>query len=365
MKRPSSRLLLRLETALRRTRDPIEAACLRAERAGLLARHGQADEARAELAALQGQFALRPHPAVSAWLAMADAWLQGEGGNADAVAHDKLKRAQALSAAAALTPLHALSSAWLAQLDCVQRDWDGMARNAALALRLAGTEHPAARARACLVVAVACHFAERMDRAQSWYASAREHAQDEGDDATLSALNHAMTALRVQHAVQAAVFGGDAPGLARTAEVAVESTENFERWTGAALPGVALSLLRAAVASVQEQHDKALVLYERYAAGAVLRGSGLADLAWCRWQLGDAAGALRDAKSAKACIDAAKQVDERAVAHGRLAELFKRMGDEANGLRHEALAQECRAAHRRAQAQAMAALEAAQLKSPG
>jgi len=369
MKLPTSRLLARLDAALAKTRDPVEAACLRTERAGFLARHGHMEEAQAEFAALHAQFDPRPQAAVSIWLCIAEGWLLHYG-SLSAVARDKMKRAQALSAAAKLTRLHALSSAWLAQMDYAHGDWEAMARNAALALQLAGADQHAARARACLVVAVAYHFAERLDRAQPWYARAREHASADGDETTLSALNYNMMASRVHHAIQAAIFGGDAQGLARSAQAAMESTGNFDDWIGTASLDALIPMQRAGIASVQGQHAQALALYEAHLADAQkqglarLMGSFLADVAWCRWHLGDAASALRDAQAAAASIDPAMDVDDRALAHGRLGELFKLLGDKDAGLHHSALARECWANHRQNQARVVAVLEAAKLVLP-
>src|SRR5205085_11523468 len=121
-------LLARLDAALARARQPVEVACLRAERAGFLARLGRFDEARAVLGSLHAQFDPRPHAAVSAWLCLVEGWML-HFGNFGAGARDKMKRAQALSAAAGLQPLQALSSAWLAHMDYLADDIVETVRN--------------------------------------------------------------------------------------------------------------------------------------------------------------------------------------------------------------------------------------------
>ena len=78
MNRPSvagSRLLARLEADIRKTPHPIDNACLRAERASQLARVGQYDAAREEIAALHSAFDRQANPAVSAWLCLAEGCL--------------------------------------------------------------------------------------------------------------------------------------------------------------------------------------------------------------------------------------------------------------------------------------------------
>jgi hypothetical protein len=366
MKLPQSRLLARLDAALARSRHPVEAACLRAERAGFLARLGHFDEARAVLGSLHAQFDPQPQAAVSAWLCMAEGWML-HFGSLSSGARDKMKRAQALSAAAGLVPLQALSSAWLAHMDYLADDADEMLRNLALALKLAAPDHHSARARACMVVALSYDFGERLDRAQLWYVRAREHANADGDETTLSALNYNITGHRAHHAVQAAMFGGDAQDQARQALAGAEATGNFDAWVGTLSLDALVPMQRAALASVQRQYGEALALYEKHfdAAGrqglARLAAKHLADMAWCRWHLGDTAGARRDAQAAVDSMAATTQADDRAVAHARLAALFKLLDDEAAAARHAALGRDEWAAHRRFQAAWVDALEAAQL----
>lgn len=363
---PQSRLLTRLDAALAKTRHPIESACLRAERAGFLARHGHFDEAQAEFDALHSLFDRQPVPAVSAWLCIAEGWLL-HFSSLSAAARDKMKRAQALSAAVNMTHLHALSSAWLAQMDYTANDIDSLVRNVSLSLRLAAPDNHAARARACMVVALTYDFVERLDRAQPWYARAREHAVADGDETTQSALNYNISAQRVHHAMQAAVFGGDALEQARYALAGAECAGNFDEWVGTASLNALLPMQRACIASIQGQYADALGLYQRYLADAQRQGldrltsNYVADMAWCRWHLGDRAGALRDAQTAAAAIDASMHLDDRATAHGRLGLLFRLFDEEAAAAHHSAQGRDCWAEHRKHQAMVLQAMEAAAL----
>ena len=366
MKSPKSRLLARLDAALAKTRHPVDQACLRAERAGFLARLGHFDEARAVIASLHGQFDHHPHPAVSAWLSMAEGWML-HFGSMSSGARDKLKRAQALSTAAGLTQLQALSSAWLAHMDYLASDTDAMVRNVSLALKLASADNHGALARASMVVALAYDFAGRVDRAQPWYIRVREHATIDGDDTTLSALNYNLSGHRVHHAMEAAIFGGDALEWARQASVTTEATGNFDAWVGTLALDALVPMQRACLASIQGQYGEALVLYEKHIDDARRQGLGrlasnyLADMAWCRWHLGDAAGARRDTEAAAEGIDPSMHADDRAMAHGRLAALFKLLDDSDAAQRHAALSRECLSVHRKVQAALIEALQAAAL----
>src|SRR5689334_20518392 len=102
-----SRLLNHLEAAIAAAGYTVQADCLRAERAGLLARQGQLAEARAVVSALQSQYAAQPHPAVSAWLSLSEG-LVSYFSDLNRAARDKVSRAYALSAAAREQRLHAL-----------------------------------------------------------------------------------------------------------------------------------------------------------------------------------------------------------------------------------------------------------------
>jgi len=124
----------------------------------------------------------------------------------------------------------------------------------------------------------------------------------------------------------------------------------------------------ATMASLQGQYGHALALYEKHLADAQKQGlerltaNYLADIAWCRWNVGDRHGASRDAKAAAASIDTGMHLDDRATAHGRLGSLLKLLGDEDAALRHAAQGRECWEAHRKFQAQVLQAVEAAQLR---
>jgi tetratricopeptide (TPR) repeat protein len=353
---PASRLVARLDAAIARAVHPVDAACLRAERAGHLARQGHFDEAGRDIAALHAEFRQQPNAAVSAWLCLAEG-LTAYFSNMSAVSRDKIQRAHALSAAARIRPLQALSTAWLAHMDYVALDVERMARNVTEALQTVASDNHSAQARACLVMGLALHFAERLDLAQPWYAKVREHALADGDEATLSALIHNIAWHRGNHAMQSTIFGGNASEHARHAMAGAVSTDNFDQWIGATSLDALVPMLRAVVFSVQGEFERALTLYEVHLADARTQGLGrmsanfLADMAWCRWHGGDAEGARDDAASAASSIEPSMHADDRAVAHGRLGQLLRAMGDIDAALPHEQQARECWTAHRRLQAQ--------------
>ncbi|MEO8278241.1 MAG: hypothetical protein ABI564_01045 [Ideonella sp.] len=363
-----SRLLTRLDSDIRKTYDPVDSACLRAERAMQLARLGQFDKAHQEMASLHAGFDRLPTASVSAWICLAEGCI-AYFSSLSSAARDKMQRAHAISAAANLTRIRAISAAWLAHMDFAQFDLEATSRHAREALELADPSNLAAISRACLVVGVAYHFANRLDLAQPWFVRSRECASAEGDEATLSAVIYNIAAYRGNHALQNSLFGGDSSEHARQALAGADSTDNLGQWVGITSLDALVPMLRAVIHSVQGEHDKALALYQAHWLDAKRQGLGrlsanyLADMAWCRWNRGDVDGARRDAASAGGNIDPSMHADDRAVAHGRLAQVYRAIGEIDNALQHEGKARESWNVHKRLQARAIELL--ADLPAPG
>lgn len=359
-----SRMLARLDATIAATRHPVQAACLRAERAGHLARQGHTDAAAQEIKAVHALFDRQPHVAVSAWLSLAEGFLAYFTNLSD-FAGDKFLRAHALSRASGMVQLQALSAAWLAHMAYTRFDVGAMVTHLSEALRRGDPDEPGgARARACLVMGTAYHYAERLDLAQPWYARARAVAVQDGDDATLSALAHNMAWHRGNHAMQAVVFGGESIRPARQAQAGAEATGNFDQWMGTSSLDALVPMLCAVVASAQGRHGDALALYKQHLATSQRQGLGrmranfLVDMAWCEWHAGDRADAVRLADEGTRALSPTMHADDRAVAHGRLAQLHAVMGEADVAAAHEQQARADWAVHCRLQTQLVEALGA-------
>lgn len=361
---PPSRLLGRLDAALAATRQPVAMACLRAERAGHMARQGRIADAREEIQAVHALFDRQPHVEVSTWLAVAEGFLAYFTNLSD-TARDKFQRAHALSRASGLAHLQALSAAWLAHMAYTRFDLPAMGAHLTEALDTSIPGQNNARARACLVAGTAYHYAERLDLAQTWYAKARVAAALDGDEATLSALAHNMAWHRGNHAMQAAVFGGDAGDQARHAQAGAEASGNFDQWMGTSSLDALVPMLCAVVASAQGRHADALALYDKHLDDAQRQGLGrmrsnfLVDMAWCHWHVGQADVAQRLADEGVAALDVGMHVDDRAVAHGRLAQLRGLMGQTEVAAQHAQLARADWSAHQALQRKVIDALDRA------
>lgn len=358
-----SRLLSHLDAAIAAAASqPVKADCLRAERAGLLARQGQLAEARSVISALQAQYTRQPNPSVSAWCTLADG-LVSYFSDLNRASRDKMRRAKALSAAARDDRVHALAAAWLSHMDYVDHDLEAMGRNVSEAFQFAKPDHHGAQARACLVVAQAYHFGGRFDSAQPWYAKTRQHANAEGDEAMLSAVMHNMAGLLTNESRQTVLCGHQDAAVTRRAMLGIESTGNFDALVGTASLNALVPLLRAQACSLQERWADAVALYDAHFSDGLLQGLDRmraclgADLAWCRLQLGQTEQALKDALAAEVAVSHDRDVDDRAAAHSRLAQVFTQMGQPEAAARHSAQAAIDWRAHERDQALAVALMD--------
>ncbi|HWI11548.1 MAG TPA: hypothetical protein VNU48_09485 [Burkholderiaceae bacterium] len=364
-----SRLLSRLEDDIRSATQTLAADRLRCERAAYLARLGEFDEATREIAAVHQRHEARPNAAISVWLNLAHG-LVSHYRELGSQAHDRVRRAHAMSVAAGLTDLQALSAAWLAHLDYLRMNATGAAGHAAEALRLARSDHHAAQARACLVVAQTYDEAGRLDRARPWYDQAHRHATAEGDDATLSAMLWNKASLRVAALRQAVASGQVGAAAEAQALLSAESTANFDAMLGVRSLRALQPILRAQTCSLLGRTDEALALYEQHLTEALdqglrsIEGTLVADRAWCRLQARNISGASEDARLAEGCLAREAPFGDRAPGHSRLTQVWEALGDHAAAERQRQLSLHAWQGHARDQANLLEALDKALAAAP-
>jgi len=149
----------------------------------------------------------------------------------------------------------------------------------------------------------------------------------------------------------------------------IESTGNFDALVGTASLSALVPLLRAQVCSLQGRWADAVALYDAHFSDGLLQGLDRmraclgADLAWCRLQLGQTEQALKDALAAEVAVAHDRDVDDRAAAHSRLAQVFTQMGQAEAAARHSAQAVVDWRAHERDQAAAVAVMDKALVTS--
>lgn len=340
-----SRLLSRLDAQISAANDPFARDCLRAERACYFARQGRFDEAKMVLDALREHYAAEPRALMSAWLSLAEglmSYFQDMGPRS----RDKVLRAYAISAAAGLKPMHALSAAWLAHLDFARFDIEAMALHVDQALKIAAPDQHCARARASLVIAHALHTAGRLDLATRWYGLTRMHALHDGDDASISALIHNMANNRLDGLRHSTLIGSPNLDSGQKAIIGNESTANFDQMVGASSLDLLNPIRSARTFSLMGDPARALTVYQEHMSVGAKEGLGLerlhcdlfSDRAWCLARLGQRDAARADAVAAEACLIAETQIDDRAATHSRLALTYATLNDKEIACHHERLA---------------------------
>ena len=314
---------------------PARCAVLQVQRAILWLRHGRETEAREELDRLHARALQHPRVELAAWLHLAEglmAYFGAFGGDA----RDRVRRARVIAHAGGHASLQALADAWLAQMDFVGRDIEGLIGHAQAALAaLQPTDH-AAGCRVATALAMAWSRAAGDDAATPWYAWARQHAIAEGDDAALAALHYNQTLMRALQIRQAVLAGERSEAAA--ALLSIDSIGRYDDAVGGSARADLTPLLRAQLLTVQGDFAEAAALLQAQLPAATATGlarlgiSMLADLAWCWANTGEVlrARALADqaALEAQAEDERCCDIEELAALHARLAQVYARLRED-------------------------------------
>ncbi|MEY2687156.1 MAG: hypothetical protein RL375_1354 [Pseudomonadota bacterium] len=324
-------LLERLDRDIAHSRLPREIPHLRAERAVLLARLGDFERARQDLAYLRGLPESSSNPVLGAWM-----WL-GEGvldyfESMNQRARDRVQRARALAVSAKSQRILALTSAWCAHFDYNAGDFSSMVHNLADAFRAASFDHHSALTRACVVVAVAYHCGGSEELAQPWYARARSHATREGDGVSLSSIAYNLAALRITNTRLLEHFGVLDKVIAKRALLGVESSAQLDMTVQARALAPVSSIQRAQILCVLEEFSDALTLLDQHYDQAIAQGMARdeaqlqADRAWCLYRLGRGDEARDMVRAAAAAVTWSTERDGKAIAHAQLARTCAALG---------------------------------------
>ncbi|MBA4342802.1 MAG: hypothetical protein C0423_11710 [Methylibium sp.] len=337
-----SRLLQQLDQQIAAAGSLLDAACLRAQRAMLLTRHGHLSQAREQLTQLHQQAFQHPNAKLGAWLHLAEG-LMSYYTDFGVAARDKVQRAQAMARAADQRDVDVLATAWLAHLAYVGHDLQGLVEQAKACLAIAVPGDHQALARLSIALGLALHFANRWELAQVWYSLARREASADGDDATTSALMYNMAEMRTAQMRHESLAYPTRPRPDLL--LGADSIRHYDAAVGASAMSELTPLLRAQVLVMQGEYESASQLYEEYLPQAMGRGLSrlggnlLADLAWCRVNLGQREQALAHARDAEMELDPRSDVDDRAATHSRLAQVYEALGEDLVSLTHAQTAQ--------------------------
>lgn len=340
-----SRLFKQLDQQVAAAPSPMASIGPRARRAMQLARHGALSEAREALTVLHQLSFQHPHADIGAWLHLAEGLMAYYNGFSLQPAQERIQRAHVIASShSGLEEVQVLADAWLTQLAFVRHELDGLILHARRCLSLArpDADH-GALARLGMALGVSWHFTGDSETAQRWYQFARRHATAEGDDTTLSALMYNMAAMRVAQLRRESLSGA-----VRVQEMllSVDSVDHYDAAVGAAMMNELTPVLRAQVLTVEGRFEEARQLYEQHLPQAMSLGlerlgsSLLSDVAWCRANSGQPDLALLQAREAEIELDPRCDLDDQAITHSRLAQVYRLLGETADAQRHDALATE-------------------------
>lgn len=340
-----SRLLKQLDQQVAAAPSPMASVVPRARRAMQLARHGALTEAREALTTLHQLSFQHPHADIGAWLHLAEGLMTYYNGFSVQPAQERIQRAHAIASThPGLEEVQVLADAWLAQLAFVRHEPEAVIEYAHRCLAAARPEEDHdALARLGMALGLSWHYAGDGEAAQRWYLRARRHAARDGDDATLSALMFNMAAMRVALLRRESLIGS-----VRVQEMllSVDSIRHYDAAVGATMMNELTPVLRAQVLTVEGRFEEARALYEQHLPQAMSLGlerlgsSLLSDVAWCRANSGQNDLALRQAREAEVELDPSCELDDRAITHSRLAQVYQLLGETADAQRHDALAKE-------------------------
>lgn len=306
---------------------------LLAKRAGYLARVGEFQEAAAILASLRKTGDVYDDPKLSTFLTLADG-LAGFYQDQIDLALDRFSRANALSKAAGLKDLVALSSSWLGHLSFGRFDFDRLTLQVSEAFSFVSGDDHECLARLCLVVAQSVHLAAGQASANVWYGRAHSHAIEVGDKATLSSIMYNRTAMRIVNCRQMLLSAGvNANEEAALTVSSAESTNNFDQLVGVVSLGDFTPILRAQTYSLARRFQEAEQLYSLGLSVKPNKAQArshcwlLADRSYCLMQLGSVERAVNVAEAAIEAISSEVQVDDLGAAHARLADVFSACAD--------------------------------------
>lgn len=341
----TSRYLSLIEDEISRASDQVSADCSRCKLAAYLVRQGKQEEASTTLRELRARYNARPNARISAWMNFVEA-LEFMFDGAHTAALDKMQRAHALAAAASLQPMRSLCAGWLANLKFGTLDVEAMSQRLIEAFQYSDDADHQALSRSCLVSAVALHFANRYDLARPWYLSARAHATEESDEATISALLYNSTCMGVANLRQAVLTGVGQTQSVPNALLEAESTINYDSLVGTASASAWAPILKAQAASLLGRSAQALRIYEEYIDAGTRQGMGRvlcymhADMAWCYAQTGAVEKSCEYVELAESSFAPATLVDDRAAAHSRLSAVLSLLDRRDASSRHAASAAE-------------------------
>lgn len=326
-----SRYLTSLQKAIDSASNPVDTDCLLAKKASYLSRLGRYDDAKQIFEQLHTNVFERPHPSSAAWLNCCEA-ISEYYRDMGPTAHERFRRALALSEGESLRSLRAEIYAWLAHLAFGRYDFSDIYRNLEYAIDLLSNKDSSSMSRVCLVIAEVIHNCGNESLAIRWYQKARNYAAVEGDETLVSAIIFNYAAIGLAMLRQSILSSGKGQEELGIAKLFSASARNFDELVGVdSLSGLTL-MSHAQLCSFNGRYLEAAESYSKIISEgeekslARVRCWFIADRAWCHLQLGDATAAASDARLARASVTDEVQLDDLAATYSRMAQVSQALG---------------------------------------
>jgi tetratricopeptide (TPR) repeat protein len=325
------RLLKDLDARAAMAKDDNERLLIRAERAGVLARVGQTEGARAEIAELRNRNRSYS-PALAAWILLSEGLVE-HFESLSQTARDKFARAYAIAVSVGDRRLRGLSASWLGTCDYRNSDYDGALARTLEAIGLGEPGDHLTLSRAWLVLADCTLLAGESETALRCYAVAREHAVSDGDIGMQTVILHNAASGYVNELSIAHAFGIASsidPGLV---ELQFGSMANLERGIGFLNLQSATALVRAQLLVSREDWSEAYRLIREHLENGNRQGHGrwrarlLAEAALCSVMLNETESARSYFQQSSSEVRADGDPDDLALTYARLAEVESRLGN--------------------------------------
>jgi tetratricopeptide (TPR) repeat protein len=321
-----SRLISRIEEQLLNETDPYVRAELEAKRASYLARVGRFLESGEAIANVRRAFGDGRSGRVTALVMIAEGLLihyekLGSG------ATDRVTRSQLLGHAMKDREVVALASAWRGYLEFEDSKFDAAFRSIKQAFDNARPEDHAVWTRCAIVMSLGFALCGQLSDSQHWFMEGREHALQDGDQASIDALLHNKAAFGVAWLWAQKCKGSVDESALRRARMELASARSLQGLADVRAHSAYVDLSEARLSLLEGQYETALADLEAIASAGPFPArhfneSVLAlEVAYCHASLGRVDMAIEALSKVDDDAIAALDVDDRLVAAWIAAEL--------------------------------------------
>jgi len=257
-----SQFLMRLEAKMREAKDLASLGELKIRKACYLARTGYADEAKRLIAELRKDFGDGRYARVSAWIMLAEGLIDYFGCPGP-VARDRIARSELIAVATRDPELAPLACAWKAMVEFEFSNFDAMAASIRKALEFYDSNNHEANSRVAIILSDCFYLCGDRDSAQFWFMASREHALQEGDQATIDALLYNKAAFSTASLRVRRCFGDLDRRQLELVRMEVASAANFQRLAGIVSVNHLILLSEARILLLLQSYDSALAVLQR------------------------------------------------------------------------------------------------------